>query len=411
MDFQHEPLDRYKQQIRLLKIDFEDKSDGLACVLEHFDLDEACPPYRALSYTWADSPPDRRIEPYKTHGYPEHDSLLINGEPFEITRNLHDFFKSANLHSECPDYLFVDQICINQKDVLERNHQVQLMKRIYRDALEVLTWLDETREDVSLAVTILEGLQAAIEAKTASPEGPVGADEIIANFLRQPSGGYFSRVWVMQEIVLAKAILVLSLTLRIPWSVIEALHVNNTNWSATPAIHFVVTRRLFNWERLEKGISFASILTSSAGTDCSDFHDHVYGCLGIARTPLLPMPIDYSKSRYELFIDTVECLFMDFDQGMDIVAVYRAACKLGFWSSVKTLDRAEASLKYNPCPRERSDIMRWVCSLTEHCALAPNCTPGVCSLGDTNAEVTGEERQARLSGHTKHESMSWGRHW
>ncbi|KAI3579715.1 heterokaryon incompatibility, partial [Fusarium oxysporum f. sp. albedinis] len=38
-------------------------------------------------------------------------------------------------------FLWIDQICINQSDIDERNHQVPIMGNIYRKAYRVFVWL------------------------------------------------------------------------------------------------------------------------------------------------------------------------------------------------------------------------------------------------------------------------------
>jgi hypothetical protein len=43
-------------------------------------------------------------------------------------------------------WIFIDALCINQEDVQERGQQVKLMRQIYRDAEEVIAWLN-TRLD------------------------------------------------------------------------------------------------------------------------------------------------------------------------------------------------------------------------------------------------------------------------
>jgi hypothetical protein len=38
-------------------------------------------------------------------------------------------------------YLWIDQLCIDQTNTSERNHQVQMMSNIYRRAYHVIVWL------------------------------------------------------------------------------------------------------------------------------------------------------------------------------------------------------------------------------------------------------------------------------
>jgi hypothetical protein len=43
--------------------------------------------------------------------------------------------------------LWIDAICINQEDITERGHQVQLMGRVCSKATRVLVWLGEASEE------------------------------------------------------------------------------------------------------------------------------------------------------------------------------------------------------------------------------------------------------------------------
>jgi Heterokaryon incompatibility protein (HET) len=98
--------------------------------LGHFDLDEV-PPYLALSYKWGEKYPLQYVS--------------IRGErPFEleITENLYNFLKQVvRGQNDEPQYLFIDQICINQTSMSERSQQVALMSRIYAKSRKVIVWL------------------------------------------------------------------------------------------------------------------------------------------------------------------------------------------------------------------------------------------------------------------------------
>lgn len=85
--------------------------------------------YEALSYTWGD----------------DHDtaSVYIQGKRLAIRKNL----LGAVTTLRRPDatlLLWVDAICINQSDIMERNHQVWQMKDIYSKARLVNVWLGDS---------------------------------------------------------------------------------------------------------------------------------------------------------------------------------------------------------------------------------------------------------------------------
>ena len=61
--------------------------------------------------------------------------ILLNGKTFKVRQNLFQFLQGIRKEEGRylgGDYLFIDQICIDQSNFEERNHQVQLMSRIDR---------------------------------------------------------------------------------------------------------------------------------------------------------------------------------------------------------------------------------------------------------------------------------------
>src|SRR5690242_11086058 len=107
--YKHQQLGSWKQQIRLLKIK-QDKSGPVHCTLEIVNLKTA-PLYAALSYTWGPESPVCNI--------------IIDGKLLSIRPNL--FYFLRGIRNEWTGYIFIDQICIDQLNAQERNHQVQLM--------------------------------------------------------------------------------------------------------------------------------------------------------------------------------------------------------------------------------------------------------------------------------------------
>ncbi|KAH9824611.1 HET-domain-containing protein [Teratosphaeria destructans] len=99
------------------------------------------PPYQTVSYAWGDS--DRRCS-----------MALANGEIIDITNHLSvalPYFLAATKH----EYLWIDQICINQMDLDERAQQVSMMGQIYEKGDGVLVFLCEGRQANPLLQDIL----------------------------------------------------------------------------------------------------------------------------------------------------------------------------------------------------------------------------------------------------------------
>ena len=84
------------------------------------------PNYEALSYCWGTETTERFIE--------------LDGKQSQITPNLYDALQHLRFE-RLPRTLWIDQICINQRDVRDRNQQVQQMHSIYAGASSVTAWL------------------------------------------------------------------------------------------------------------------------------------------------------------------------------------------------------------------------------------------------------------------------------
>ncbi|RYP53835.1 hypothetical protein DL768_001286 [Monosporascus sp. mg162] len=125
-------------------------------------------------------------------------------------------------HPHEPIVLWVDAICINQKDIAERNSQLTLMWTIYRRAEEVLVWLGEDLtghanlafrsverylEQSRTQATLLSQDTGSFDYRELQPFSPsevVNGDETAANAVADIlSRPWFSRIWVLREVGLA----------------------------------------------------------------------------------------------------------------------------------------------------------------------------------------------------------------
>ncbi|KAF2472960.1 HET-domain-containing protein, partial [Lindgomyces ingoldianus] len=122
----YSPLNKDTNEIRVVKISPQvDPKFNVSCEFTIVSLD-AKPVYRALSYTWGD-PKDTL-------------PITLNGHRFEVTRNLKRALQRLRtLGTEVS--IWIDAICINQVDMDERMHQVQLMRVIYQNPEEVIVYL------------------------------------------------------------------------------------------------------------------------------------------------------------------------------------------------------------------------------------------------------------------------------
>jgi hypothetical protein len=126
-------LNKSQQEIRLMKVWPDDKYGFINCkLLPKSRLIEVRGAYNALSYCAGDS--------QKT------DVVLVNGVKFNVFANLkhalvevRHFWRKKFKDREL--LLWVDQICIDQLNIVERSHQVGLMHDIYQSAERVIICL------------------------------------------------------------------------------------------------------------------------------------------------------------------------------------------------------------------------------------------------------------------------------
>lgn len=158
-------------------------------------LDEE-PNYKAISYSWGGS---QGVHP-----------VFIDGEELPITENLCGALRHMRSPSS-PQWICVDALCISQRDLNERAQQVVLMRRIFRQAKQVCVWLGHGCKPVE---HVLQFKEFAKEAQSDSrgylqPNAIFRDDdqcrEGLEKFCRVD---FWSRLWVIQEVVLAHTLVV-----------------------------------------------------------------------------------------------------------------------------------------------------------------------------------------------------------
>ena len=166
-DFVYEPLPS-PRHIRLLHpLDSKD-GEQLCFTLSPFplkDLDNGNPSTLALSYTWG--------EPVFNH------TIILNDCPFNITTNLHDALQSLGPY-KTP--IWVDAVCINQQDAVEKSSQILLMGEIYARSDKCIVWLGAASDDSALGWDLLCKLIFALEYH----DGEAPTDFLVALGLQAP---------------------------------------------------------------------------------------------------------------------------------------------------------------------------------------------------------------------------------
>ncbi|KAE8161442.1 heterokaryon incompatibility protein-domain-containing protein [Aspergillus tamarii] len=198
--YTYRPLAKGSTKIRLLRLlPNEDKAARVECELIEYTLTDSSGqhPYEALSYVWG-----RGDEPQ---------SILIGGRAFHVTRNLHAVLLRLRNH-RVARLLWIDAICINQKDDQEKSHQIQLMRTIYGEAWRVIVWLgdeaDQSSETLEAIRKAAEDASVDLLPQAYSHERP-DREKYLSSSLALVQRPWFQRIWVLQEVALARDIIVM----------------------------------------------------------------------------------------------------------------------------------------------------------------------------------------------------------
>lgn len=268
------------RQIRVLVLKAGQPDDPLRCELKHVNLQQG-PIYEAVSYTWADEKGDDTICRKIQCGH---------GDQFlGITKNC----EAALLRLRKRDAdrrLWVDAVCIDQSNVEERNHQVKNMIVIFRSALRVLVFLGERSP-------ILGRLVDHISNDTA------GQLPQVLDFISLFQSRWFHRVWVLQEVAVAKSVLVIYGTKQMSWKdliehsnlFLRLMAARNFPLVLPPAISYSLQQTIGN-RRLEGKSDLLSLLQVSRNCSCTDARNKVYAILGLLQDEsVLPLQANYSR--------------------------------------------------------------------------------------------------------------------
>jgi hypothetical protein len=294
------PLNLRKQEIRLVKLEHSTDTEPIRCSLRSYAIDDDCPAYVALSYAWG--PKER------------HDDILLNGVGFPIGRSLWSFL--AQMRSQHQYMTFwIDALSINQANVQEQNHQVQMMRQIYSKAHSVWIWLGEadlgTHSD--LAMQFLESQKPTVDKEFENPKfwDPKRARAVSALFERT----YWTRIWIVQEVLLARKATLLCGSKQVQWTKLLHLITNlqivadrgqafciigASNILASPAA--VIVRAKFNWNESSQPLS--KLLELYRYQHSTDIRDKVYALHGLA-SDSDGIRVDYTLHPIDLFVTVI----------------------------------------------------------------------------------------------------------
>lgn len=347
----YQKLDSSRSEIRLLKR--LEGGSGVNWSLSIVSLNEK-PRFTALSYVWGTSN--------------ETEEITLNGQGFPVKKSLgtalqyvHSHWKAALSPPKSrrrpswmskvfsskkrPMFLWVDAVCINQNDIEERNSQVPLMKDIFSSAELVVSWLGAPDDVTHCAIATVEELYSELKR----PDSEILDLKWILRHptLRESNEpwkaldhlirlDYWKRVWIFQEIVLARHVVLACGKKAMDWDVLATVSKKLAWLTAEIPKHNIEKPDSLStlvWVILSTGMGLTWSLLNviedtrrqQADSDrtgalqknwplsmmggkmlrATDPKDHIYGLLGITNLGILP---DYSERTS---LSAVYCGYVD----------------------------------------------------------------------------------------------------
>lgn len=326
----YDPIDTSRKQIRLCLISTEDDEDTVQCSLSVAQISDSST-YRCLSYVWGASQEGRKI--------------ALNGVEYPVTDNLHAALRQLR-RSDMRKDIWIDALCINQHDDVEKNEQVAMMGEIYSEAHEVLVWLGPQAQQAiftgldSAHVALVKNIMGALVDDKHFHELPVPAQcqsrrcpSISEHDAHRPSDWYtilasldsifgspwFDRLWTVQEIVLARKAILLYGSVCLPWETVSKAWQNYSRHMRTCCTECVCGLDTFGYQtfyricakvldltnakrNMERGQDIVQPLLQFSGRRSSDPRDRLYGLLGLQTGPSRIMVVpDYRSSLRTIF--------------------------------------------------------------------------------------------------------------
>ena len=313
----YKPLET-PRSIRLLQVSLTDPSQTLTYTLVNTTLDSAANKYQALSYAWGEPGQEATIN--------------INGQQFQIRRNLFDFFEELK-HQRRECALWVDAICINQLDLDERNFQVQIMCDVYSSAQLVIVWLGYGSECTDHLFNI-SGDEEAFEYAPDGRDAPFPSDDELDGVFEVLRKSYWDRLWVVQEIALAKEVFLMcggriarfsniGRLIRAAQEETQGSHFvselnhrirehSDYNFVVSEQWKFIATAH-WKLRYISRGhsVRFLELFYDFGHMKCENILDKVYGFVGLLKqqpNPLLDkyLLVDYRRTTADLVLSVLD---------------------------------------------------------------------------------------------------------
>lgn len=329
--FTYQPVQSSNNEIRILFLkSARSFNSPIHCDIKIVNL-EGKVKYEALSYTWGT---ENNLQ-----------KIFIQGQPFLVRENLYAALKRLRMTFTTRS-LWIDAICIDQNNITEKEFQLPLMTKIYEGASQVCVWLGEASD---LSAVALKGFSSQwsvqriranrrhgylvppFRERMASSEAIKASSELFKELdtgeLRELlSRPYWTRVWIMQEAIVAKKLLLICGGDAAPWEGVQEYIESMTDFRGAIQVFGITMNPEFDlldkgysriedlrqrWQEKRWDISIYEILYEFRQLDCSNPNDRVYGFLGLVGQSLgFKITPRYMSSTEHVYMDLAQTLIV-----------------------------------------------------------------------------------------------------
>ena len=263
--------------------------------LKHVNLNNE-PLFTAISYTWRS---EDQLE-----------QIRIDGKVYEVRANVAQILRCL-VKPEQPRTVWIDSICIDQANLEERNHQVQLMCDIFANANYVISWLSP---DNGLLADKLRLISDITHDRTSPAQSHGKLQALLHHFFNHR---YWTRRWIVQEVILAHYIIMMTprehdgQAEELRMSILPEFHtrvqemralgLRRFDFSSSLAIDLATSRL----EEAPEGATLRSLLLTYRDTKCSEVRDRVFGLVGLSRMASTNFSVNYATDSVSLLFSVV----------------------------------------------------------------------------------------------------------
>ncbi|KAF2437955.1 hypothetical protein P171DRAFT_424929 [Karstenula rhodostoma CBS 690.94] len=305
-------------QIRLLQVSQCSNTSEISCALTVVSL-RSQPSYFALSYTWGSPFPN-----YSERQDTSADlAITCNGVKIPVKPNLYDFLLRCARHpdSSYRERLWVDAVCINQKNHLERSKQVQLIGDIYKLAARVVVWLGVEDDTTAEAVELMREFAATEPAVLLRLQFPAASQDPLSDSRHWHAvARFFERNWCASDA--------------------DAEFANSVR---TRRVHFPAKLAATKASKLSSsGDGLLYALIRSRVSKCEDTRDKLYSQLKLGNADIFPT---YDDDEAQVYITAATYILQHSDnlllltcvEGSDFQNISNLPSWVPDWSVTKDL--------------------------------------------------------------------------